>query len=361
MVEKQQKASSNSEKNPELPESSNESVVTQERQCWICFETEAEEEGLTASLKPKWIRPCLCCGDTKWAHEKCLFEWIDEKQAGNNLITVKCPQCQIPYELMYPSSGWYIQSIELLNRCCTRCIPYIGISAVLYCGYVSAVSYGICAVYQVLGAHEGRRILLRQWTWRHWVGLPMIPFGLIISCFDSFDSLLLMLPMTILDGDIVEMTFPPQAALTIILLPWAKIFYQSLLQAFLGPKSSSTTRTDEYIPHNSTEPIGEHRISLENDIMISTRIAHRELNMTRIERRTVSCSIQTIVGALLLPYMASFVGRTLFRTCIKDPFHRTVIGGCVCFLMRDISAIMSTIIYIRIESYYMYFYIVITI
>ena len=62
---------------PPLP--SQASALSEERQCWICFATEAESGPVLA-----WVHPCRCRGDTKWVHEVCLLAWIDEKLTQNS-------------------------------------------------------------------------------------------------------------------------------------------------------------------------------------------------------------------------------------------------------------------------------------
>jgi hypothetical protein len=50
----------------------------EERRCWICFGDSSDSQG-------KWVKPCKCSLD---AHQKCLLEWIAEKQKGSPLKKV---------------------------------------------------------------------------------------------------------------------------------------------------------------------------------------------------------------------------------------------------------------------------------
>ena len=325
-----------------MTENINKNSVDQERRCWICFGTESEDPSCK-SQKLQWIRPCLCRGDTKWVHEECLLEWIDEKQAGNRDLSVSCPQCQVSYVVKYTPLGWYVRLVDVLNKGYTRCMPFIGLSALTYTGYLSLVAYGAYAVYQVMGVEEARQILFKPWTWRHWVGLPLIPFGLVASRLDSYNSVLPMLPMVVLDRDIIEVSFPPRAAWIVTLLPWTKLLYQSLLRACLPLSSTRDPRnsTDSSFlrAHPTSRSTTEYSMSLEGGLIVSTRVFIAERDFPILESRNGSNLLQKVVGALLFPGVASLVGQLLFGTRVKNHFHRTIMGGCLFVLIRDIGSI----------------------
>lgn len=69
------------------------------RYCWVCFATEEDDQ--TAL----WVQPCKCRGTTRWVHESCLQRWVDEKQKGNSLERVFCPQCNTEYVIVFPKMG----------------------------------------------------------------------------------------------------------------------------------------------------------------------------------------------------------------------------------------------------------------
>lgn len=38
-------------------------------------------------------------------HQSCLQRWVDEKQKGNALTKVACPQCNTEYIIVFPNMG----------------------------------------------------------------------------------------------------------------------------------------------------------------------------------------------------------------------------------------------------------------
>lgn len=69
------------------------------RQCWVCFCTDEDDPNAL------WVHPCTCKGTSKWVHQQCLQRWIDEKQKGNPVGKVSCPQCNTEYIIVYPDMG----------------------------------------------------------------------------------------------------------------------------------------------------------------------------------------------------------------------------------------------------------------
>nr|XP_054765686.1 E3 ubiquitin-protein ligase MARCHF5-like [Lytechinus pictus] len=76
--------------------------IDDRRTCWVCFATIEDDRSA------EWVRPCRCRGTTKWVHQMCLQRWIDEKQRGNSMAKVMCPQCNAEYSITYPELGeWW--------------------------------------------------------------------------------------------------------------------------------------------------------------------------------------------------------------------------------------------------------------
>ena len=38
-------------------------------------------------------------------HQTCLQRWVDEKQQGNAMAPVRCPQCNTEYIILFPQMG----------------------------------------------------------------------------------------------------------------------------------------------------------------------------------------------------------------------------------------------------------------
>jgi len=193
----------------------------EERQCWICFATDADAEpGLT------WVHPCLCKGDTKWVHEECLLLWIDEKQAQRQVqgssgqLVVRCPQCQHSYVLAQPRPSPLLQLADRVNDVINVTFPYVAVTGLLYCGYISSITYGFYAMVQLLGPEQADQLLwAEQWGWRLYVGLPMIPLGLILSRFEVFDVFLPVLPLIVLHPRDIVFSWPLNPSTIVALLP----------------------------------------------------------------------------------------------------------------------------------------------
>jgi hypothetical protein len=317
--------------------------VDEERRCWICLEAKSEDS-LWKCRKRRWIRPCLCRGDTKWVHEECLLKWIDKKQARNKELSVGCPQCQMSYVVKSAPLGWYVRLVDVLGGYYARSLPFIGLSALAYTGYLSLVAYGAYAVYQVMGVEEARQILFKPWTWRHWIGLPLIPLGLVASRFKLYNSVLPMLPMVVLDRDLIEVSFPPRAALIITLLPWAKLLYQSLLWACL-PSSLMSYHVNSNVAwllrdNPGKRSVTEYYMSLKDGLIVRTRVFITDIrDSASVKTYPGPDILRKAAGALLFPGVASLVGQLLFCTLVKSHFHRTIIGGCLSVLVKDIGAI----------------------
>ena len=83
------------------------------RTCWVCFATVEDDRSA------EWVRPCRCRGTTKWVHQMCLQRWIDEKQRGNSMAKVMCPQCNAEYSITYPELGKFGEPYIYIMFPCT--------------------------------------------------------------------------------------------------------------------------------------------------------------------------------------------------------------------------------------------------
>lgn len=59
------------------------------------------------------------------------------------------------------------------------------------------------------------------------MGLPLIPIGLVCSRLTAADAALPLLPFLVLGNDSIRLSFPPSPALTLCLLPWARLVYNN--------------------------------------------------------------------------------------------------------------------------------------
>lgn len=155
------------------------------RYCWVCFATDEEDE-LAA-----WVQPCKCSGTTKWVHQNCLQRWVDEKQKGNSLKRVNCPQCQTEYIIIFPEMGTFVGILEGIDTIIKRLSPFLAAGVIVGSLYWTAVTYGAVTVLQVLGHKNGLEVLERTDPLVLLIGLPAIPAGLILGRMISWEEMLL--------------------------------------------------------------------------------------------------------------------------------------------------------------------------
>ena len=119
--------------------------INYRRTCWVCFATEEDEPG------SEWTCPCMCRGATKWVHQVCLQQWIDEKQRGSSSIDVSCPQCQYPYQILYPSASPFLVCYEYINRALSFSAPMILAGLTASSIYWISFTYGVTVAAVSLG------------------------------------------------------------------------------------------------------------------------------------------------------------------------------------------------------------------
>ncbi|XP_071441435.1 E3 ubiquitin-protein ligase MARCHF5-like [Hetaerina americana] len=238
------------------------------RQCWVCFATE-EDDPYT-----EWVQPCSCRGTAKWVHQTCIQRWVDEKQKGNSLGKVSCPQCNTEYLIMFPKMGSIVMILDTANNLIYRICPSVAAAIVVGSVYWSAVTYGAVTVMQVLGHKEGMMIMENADPLVLLVGLPTVPVVLILGKMVRWE-----------DG---VLQFLRKNTKKIPLL--RKIF----------PSFSSPEDGDDSLAR---------RISLDNPPLADAASATRIL-----------CS------ALILPTIATIVGKIFFYS-VQSNLRKTILGG----------------------------------
>ncbi|GAC98681.1 hypothetical protein PHSY_006275 [Pseudozyma hubeiensis SY62] len=267
----------------------NERVVTvrdlRSKSCWICSEDDedpmpSQGQGLsgeapaTPSTRPKrFVHPCNC---TLVAHESCLLRWIDQSKRNHPLQNqVTCPQCKAPY-ILINNKTTLLKIFEFFDKLVTRIEPIGAFSILGGSVLVACTAYGSVAIRMVLGKDAARRALASPWPWHYWVDIPLIPFALIASRLNIFESAMTWVPTIVafpitsipmatataahgrlfdryLESSIFSArSYPPGPALTALLVPWIRVFYLALkrkvYRAVLGPfygsrRSGSSRRT----------------------------------------------------------------------------------------------------------------------
>ncbi|KAI8824101.1 uncharacterized protein EV422DRAFT_518870 [Fimicolochytrium jonesii] len=299
-----------------------------EKRCWICFLEEDEEE---PSKRLKWVRPCKCKNSLKYAHEDCLLKWIAEKQEPGN-TDVKCPACGHVYAVD-ESRDVVLSVFSFVDGSIQSFVPYVTLAGMSMAFYVVSTTYGAYAVMTMCGPDHGEQILSEaNWGWRTWVGLPLIPLGLVFSRLSSADAALPLLPFLVLGNDQIRLSFPPSPALTICLMPWVRLGYNAvwakLLPFFRRAKANRSARA---IPRPYAVNAGLAGAGEDDQ-------EDGPLREVSVERRDGQ---RLVLGSLFLPAVSSMMGTLLgtipwVRQKLPDPFHRNVLGGCLFILGKDV-------------------------
>ncbi|TFK29152.1 hypothetical protein FA15DRAFT_664475 [Coprinopsis marcescibilis] len=164
--------------------------------CYICHEEEVYDAPVENPPKV-WTHPCQC---TLVAHESCLLKWIQSSQASESRASkaLKCPQCGAQYELE-SYNPWIFKVIQAGNRALKKAgslFLVFGTAAIFgvigTSFYVICTGYGAWAVQRFMGKEMFNLCLGEDpsnWPWSAYLNLPLIPFSLILTRFQSLKLL----------------------------------------------------------------------------------------------------------------------------------------------------------------------------
>ncbi|XP_014260161.1 E3 ubiquitin-protein ligase MARCH5-like isoform X2 [Cimex lectularius] len=244
-------------------------LASNSKHCWICFATEEDDQNAI------WTQPCNCRGTTKWVHQACLQQWVDEKQKDSRDKKVACPQCKTEYLIYFPKANSLVVILDRADALIYRMCPFIAAGILVGSLYWTAVTYGAVTVMQVAGQAEATQLMERMEPAVLLTALPTIPISLIVlKMFHWEDSLLLFLRKT-----------SPSLPILNYLLP--------------APV------------RNESGAITENPVT---DGMSCTRV---------------------FTGALLLPTIATICGNTFFQH-IQSGLQRSIVGGIAFIAVKGI-------------------------
>ncbi|KAK9501935.1 hypothetical protein O3M35_012566 [Rhynocoris fuscipes] len=239
------------------------------KQCWICFATEEDDRDAS------WIQPCNCRGTTKWVHQGCLQQWVDEKQKESREKKVACPQCKTQYIIYFPRDHRIVILLDKVDALVYKMCPFIAAGIMVGSLYWTAVTYGAVTVMQIAGQEGAMEVMDRVEPAVLLTALPTIPVALIVlKMFHWEDSLLVFLRKT-----------SPSLPVLNYLLP--------------GPVMNESGRVTEV-------PVTEGM-----------------------------CCTRVFTGALLLPTIASVCGNMFFSS-IPSSVQRTLIGGLAFIAVKGV-------------------------
>uniref|UniRef100_A0A0A9YFZ0 E3 ubiquitin-protein ligase MARCHF5 n=1 Tax=Lygus hesperus TaxID=30085 RepID=A0A0A9YFZ0_LYGHE len=239
------------------------------RQCWICFATDEDDTTLL------WIQPCNCKGTTKWVHQGCLQQWVDEKQKENRDRKVACPQCRTEYLIFFPNAHKIVILLDKVDALVYKICPFMAAGIMVGSLYWTAVTYGAITVMQVAGPNEAMQVMDRVEPTVLLTALPFIPVGLIVLKMVHWEDSLLM---------------------------------------FLRKASQNLPVLNHILPSpvmNETGAVTEMPVS---DGMSCTRV---------------------FTGALVLPTISTIVGNMFFQSVVS-PFQRALLGGLTFIAVKGV-------------------------
>jgi E3 ubiquitin-protein ligase MARCH5 len=243
------------------------------RYCWVCFAT--DEDDLTA----QWVKPCRCRGTTKWVHQACIQRWIDEKQKGNATAKVSCPQCNTEYYIFYPKQGALVVLMDSVDALISRICPFVAAGIVVGSIYWTAVTYGAVTVMQIAGHKEGLSLMEQADPLVLLVGLPTIPIILILGKMIRWED---------------------QALRFIRKHSWKIPLLKHILPAWNPPSLLERSVAQDLPP--LSDPVSATRI---------------------------------LCGALLLPTIATLLGKALFEN-VRSNFKRALLGGMAFITIKGV-------------------------
>ena len=139
----------------------------------MCYGSEVDEPGL------EWISPCKCSGATKWVHQLCLQQWVDEKQSGSSSANVNCPQCRFKYRIVYPDSSILLFIYEHTNKAISLCSPLILAGVAASSLYWVSFTYGYTTAAMALGRERFLEFFGSPDSTVILVTLPLLPWAIL--------------------------------------------------------------------------------------------------------------------------------------------------------------------------------------
>lgn len=93
---------------------------------------------------------------------------------------MRCPQCSASYHLAQRNSI-VLALFTLVDSLVRTTAPYVTVLGLGCSIVITCTTYGAYSIMIMFGQREGERLIgnPNSWTWRTWIGLPLIPVALI--------------------------------------------------------------------------------------------------------------------------------------------------------------------------------------
>ncbi|EGG01664.1 uncharacterized protein MELLADRAFT_91928 [Melampsora larici-populina 98AG31] len=383
---------SRSRPRPSEPISRPKVDLDEPRKCWICYDDE-EPESLESDLgypvlttsaslqlqkKRKWVKPCRC---SLVAHESCLLTWVTTYQLTHSPTTsvasrlstpVTCPQCAATYHLAQPSSH-LLTIIDSFKRPYDKVVSWSALGCVLLGFSITTSSYGLWA----------SRCFLGQARWNNWIvnssghfsfsklfQLSLVGPILLLSRTTQLDSIIPFLPISLVLSNLapsgydsqdstsnqvqfvkLDSVFPPGPALTLCLIPWARIGWNWIWSRITYVVLAHEYKSLEFMDPANGFPSGLGLDGGPRPALVPNAVGRQaeEANGPEDQRfnplaaandggrgqlgaevvldyTTLRGAIRMGMEALLLPGAASMAGNMLLLISKHLPWLRTVLG-----------------------------------
>ncbi|KAH9821173.1 hypothetical protein DFH28DRAFT_1092864 [Melampsora americana] len=360
------------------------------RKCWICYDDEEieplESNQLHSLLNTsstststssqfqknrKWVKPCRC---SLVAHESCLLTWVTTYQLTHSPTTsissrlstpVTCPQCSAPYHLSQPSSH-LLTIIDSFKRPYDKIVSWSALGGLLLGLTITTSSYGIWASRSFLGPIRWKNWIMKpsgEFSFSKFFQLSLVGPILLLSRTNQLDSILPFLPISLIVSNLaplgldqefnssthvkliqLDSVFPPGPALTVCLIPWFRIAWNSIWSRFTSLILSHEYKSLEFMDPSHGLPTG---LGLDGGVrptMVPNPIGHQAEGLHGAEDRfnpiaaaqdggraqlgaevvldytTLRGAIRMGMEALLLPGVASMMGSLLLRSSKHLPW-----------------------------------------
>lgn len=164
----------------------------------------------------------------------------------------------------------------------------------------------------LLGPRDGQRLIgnPNYWTYKTWIGLPLIPVLLVSTKTRWGDAILPVAAVTLLRATghtphQIRFTWPMSPAFTIGVMPWVRLFYKNayrLAQRYITRNLS--LQKDPIVLSNT------RRNNRSNTTESSSNISERErsLEFDMINGRDTGSVGVSLISALLWPAISSGMG-----------------------------------------------------
>ena len=102
-----------------------------------------------------------CRGTTKWVHQACIQRWVDEKQKGDYMLAVECPQCGTRYVIHLPRGNYFVTLLDKGEQLIQYLVPRVTGGVCVGSLYWICVTFGAVSLMQIMGQQRALIVMER--------------------------------------------------------------------------------------------------------------------------------------------------------------------------------------------------------